>query len=58
MAQDNNPAQTKKHICIFQLERKGAYFTADVVCTVCGEKLASPTRKIDKHDAQRATQPQ
>jgi len=30
-----------KHVCIFELERKGALITADVVCTVCGVYLSS-----------------
>ena len=30
-----------KHICIFELERKGALITAEVVCMVCGANLSS-----------------
>ena len=30
-----------KHVCIFELERKGALITAEVVCTVCGVYLSS-----------------
>ena len=41
----NNPIivqpQPDKHVCIFGLERKGAFFTAEVVCTVCGVYLSS-----------------
>ena len=40
----NNPhsqPQFTKHVCIFELERKGGLFTAEVVCTVCGVYLSS-----------------
>jgi len=39
----NNPRspQFSKHVCIFELERKGGLFTAEVVCTVCGAYLSS-----------------
>jgi hypothetical protein len=40
----NNPIdqpQSGKHVCIFELERKGALFTAEVVCTVCGAYLSA-----------------
>lgn len=30
-----------KHVCIFELERKGALITAEVVCMVCGVYLSS-----------------
>ena len=33
--------QFSKHVCIFELERKGGLFTAEVVCTVCGVYLSS-----------------
>ena len=36
-------AQThcEKHICIYELERKGNYFTDNVVCRICGVYLSS-----------------
>jgi hypothetical protein len=43
MAERNDSAKSHKHVCIFELERKGAYFTGDVICTVCGVKLSSET---------------
>ena len=33
--------QSGKHVCIFELERKDALFTGEVVCTVCGVYLSS-----------------
>ena len=33
--------QSGKHVCIFEVERKGALFTAEVVCMVCGVYLSS-----------------
>jgi hypothetical protein len=30
-----------KHVCIFELERNGDLFTAEVICTVCGVYLSS-----------------
>jgi hypothetical protein len=33
--------QSGKHVCIFELERKDALLTAEVVCTVCGVYLSS-----------------
>ena len=33
--------QPGKHVCIFELERKDALLTAEVVCTVCGVYLSS-----------------
>ena len=33
--------QSRKHTCIFELERNGDNFTGDVVCRVCGVKLSS-----------------
>ena len=41
MPQGLDPPHSRKHVCVFQLERKGSYFTTDVVCTVCGIKLSS-----------------
>lgn len=35
----NDPLQSKKHVCIFEMERKGGKFTGEVVCIVCGIKL-------------------
>jgi len=35
----NNPID--KHVCIFELERKGTLITSAVVCTVCGVYLTS-----------------
>ena len=40
MGQWSDP-QSGKHVCIFELERKGTLFTAEVVCTVCGVYLSS-----------------
>jgi hypothetical protein len=40
----NNPIfqpQSGKHVCIFEMERKGPLFTAEVVCRVCGVYLSS-----------------
>jgi len=37
----SNQPQFSKHVCIFELERKGGLFTAEVVCTVCGVYLSS-----------------
>jgi hypothetical protein len=33
--------QFYKHVCVFELERKGGMFIAEVVCTVCGAYLSS-----------------
>ena len=41
MGQGSDQPQSGKHVCIFELERKGALFTAEVVCTVCGVYLSS-----------------
>ena len=37
----SNQPQYSKHVCIFELERKGGLFTAEVVCTLCGVYLSS-----------------
>ena len=37
----DNRSRPDKHICIFELERKGRIFTGEVVCTVCGVYLSS-----------------
>ena len=37
----SNQPQFSKHVCIFELERKGGLFTAEVVCTMCGGYLSS-----------------
>jgi hypothetical protein len=37
----SNQPQYSEHVCIFELERKGGLFTAEVVCTVCGVYLSS-----------------
>ena len=39
--QRSDPLQSGKHVCIFELERKGALFTVEVVCRVCGVYLSS-----------------
>ena len=31
----------KQHVCIFEMERKGKVFTAEVVCMVCGIYLSA-----------------
>ena len=41
MGQRRGQPQFGKHTCIFELERKGALITAEVVCTVCGVYLSS-----------------
>lgn len=41
MRQRRDQTQSGKHVCIFELERKGALLTAEVVCTVCGVYLSS-----------------
>jgi hypothetical protein len=41
MGQRSDQPQSSKHVCIFELERKGAVFTAEVVCRVCGVYLSS-----------------
>jgi len=41
MGQWSDQPQSGKHVCIFELERKGDLFTAEVVCTVCGVYLSS-----------------
>jgi len=46
MAQRTDPIQPHKHVCIFELERKGRHFTSDVVCTVCGVKLSSAGQSV------------
>lgn len=45
MAQGIDSFPSKKHVCIFELERNGRYYTGDVVCTVCGVKLSSANEK-------------
>ena len=41
MGQRSYKTQVGKHVCIFELERKGDLFTTEVVCTVCGVYLSS-----------------
>jgi hypothetical protein len=48
MSEDERPAKrrsdqlpTGTHTCIFELERKGTVFTAEVICMVCGVYLSS-----------------
>jgi hypothetical protein len=41
MAPSSNSFPSRKHVCIFELERKGGSFTGDIVCTVCGGYLSS-----------------
>jgi len=36
MGQGTDSSRPRKHVCIFELERKGDSFTKEVVCTVCG----------------------
>jgi hypothetical protein len=57
MAQENNRAESRKHICIFELERKGAYFTGDVVCSVCGVRLSSTDQTTVKNQGGPETRP-
>jgi hypothetical protein len=51
MAQRTDPFQPHKHVCIFELERKGRYFTPNVVCTVCGLRLHSADQSPQIEDA-------
>jgi hypothetical protein len=37
----NKQTQPGKHVCIFEMERKGHVFTAEIVCMVCGVYLSS-----------------
>ena len=41
MGQWSDQPPSGKHVCIFELERKGASFTAEIVCRVCGVYLSS-----------------
>jgi hypothetical protein len=49
MAQRTDPYGSDKHICVFELERKGDYFTDNVVCRVCGVNLSS-LHKASTHE--------
>lgn len=40
--------QFRKHICIFECERKGRSFTGKVVCAVCGVYLSSEDQQSAK----------
>ena len=46
--QKNASLQSKKHVCIFEMERKGEDFTGDVVCIICGVKLYSAKQAASK----------
>jgi hypothetical protein len=46
MGQQRDQPQSSKHVCIFELERKGALLTAEVVCTVCGVHLSSQQDRL------------
>jgi hypothetical protein len=54
MAELPHPFQSKEHVCIFELERKGGYFTSDVVWTLCGLKLSSANHTPLKDDVSSA----
>jgi hypothetical protein len=41
MGERTASSKCEKHVCIYELERKGDLLTADVVCTVCGAYLSS-----------------
>jgi hypothetical protein len=41
----DNRSQPEKHVCIFELERKGRAFTGEVVCILCGSYLSSKNLK-------------
>jgi hypothetical protein len=41
MGQRRDQPQSGNHVCIFELERKRNFLTANVVCTVCGVYLCS-----------------
>jgi hypothetical protein len=57
MAQRNDSFPSKKHVCIFELERGGAYCTGDVVCMVCGLKISSLNAPSPKDDVRHESQP-
>jgi hypothetical protein len=46
MGQRRDQPESGKHVCIFELERKGALLTAEVVCTVCGVNLSSQQDRL------------
>jgi len=33
--------QAGKHVCIFEMERKGHLFTAEIICMLCGVYLSA-----------------
>ena len=41
MGQRSDQPPSGQHVCILEMERKGALFTGEVVCTVCGVYLSS-----------------
>jgi len=41
MGQRRDQPQYGKHVCIFELARKGAVLTAEIVCMVCGVYLSA-----------------
>jgi hypothetical protein len=46
VGQRRDQPRSSKHVCIFELERKGALLTAQVVCTVCGVNLSSQQGRL------------
>jgi hypothetical protein len=52
MSYSAHQSKSEKHTCIFELERKGKVFTAEVVCITCGVYLSShdsvPPRDKDR----------
>jgi hypothetical protein len=46
VGQRRDQLQSGKHVCIFELERKGALLTAEVVCMVCGVHLSSQQDRL------------
>jgi hypothetical protein len=46
MGQRRDQPQSSKHVCIFELERKGTLLTAEVVCTVCGLNLSAQQDRL------------
>jgi uncharacterized Zn finger protein (UPF0148 family) len=58
MSQAANSSHRHKHVCIFELERKGASFTGEVVCTVCGAYVSSQNDASKQADAAPRTENQ
>ena len=46
MGQRRDQQQSSKHVCIFELERKGGLLSAEVVCMVCAVHLSSQQDRL------------